>query len=365
MPSSDHGPKDGAEDDHGILDFVADLTEGRYSRVEEDLGDGFVRLESKEAERRQARHDIRQIEIAVIEMLRNSRDAGATTIMVATSKDSAGLRVVTILDDGKGVPANLSKLIFNPRVTSKLDSMVMDEYGVHGRGMALYSIAQATVSAEVVWSQMAVGTVLKVISDSYQLSERKDQSSPPELVRRSGEWQVLRGPKNIIRTVVEFALRHKELKIYLGSPVEIAATCIQLASADGQAESPWSALRHDSDVATIGARLNETLGLEVSIRSIHRIISGEASSVTPMPEHLNVEQPPVKSEKYAVPSTYSQPISVNLSKQDVEEISSGVGAVVGPVADRYFANVGKNIKVRFNKESGKLLIEVQLDQVEQ
>ncbi len=365
MPSSDHGPKDGAEEDHGILDFVADLTEGRYSRVEEDLGDGFVRLESREAERRQARHDIRQIENAVIEMLRNSRDAGATTIMVATSKDSNGLRTVTILDDGKGVPANLSKLIFNPRVTSKLDSMVMDEYGVHGRGMALYSIAQATVSAEIVWSQMAVGTVLKVQSDSYQLSERKDQSSPPDLVRRSGEWQVLRGPKNIIRTVVEFALRHRELKIYLGSPVEIAATCFQLAATDGQAESPWSILRHDRDVATIGARLHENLGLDVSIRSIHRIISGEAFSVTPMPDQLEEGRPSIKNEKPKVPSTPMQPINVNLSREDVDDISSGVGAVVRPVADRYFANVGQNIKVRFDRESGKLLIEVQLDQVEQ
>ena len=202
-------------------------------------------------------------------------------------------------------------------------------------------------------------------SDSHQLSERKDQSSPPDLVRRSGEWQVLRGPKNIIRTVVEFALRHQELKISLGSPVEIAATCFQLAATDGQAESPWSTLRHDRDAATIGARLHGTLGLDVSTRSIHRIISGEASFMIPVPDQLEEGRPSIKNERPKVPSTPLQPMSVNLSQQDIDDISSGVGAVVRPVADRYFANVGQDVKVRFDRESGKLLIEVQLDQVEQ
>ena len=46
-----------------------------------------MRLRVAEAERRQAKHDIRCIEDVVIEMLRNARDAGARHIYVASSRE--------------------------------------------------------------------------------------------------------------------------------------------------------------------------------------------------------------------------------------------------------------------------------------
>lgn len=58
-----------------LTDFIEDVTGDSHLRVEDDLGDGFVRLRVSEAERRQARHDIRSSEDIVIEMLRNARDA--------------------------------------------------------------------------------------------------------------------------------------------------------------------------------------------------------------------------------------------------------------------------------------------------
>ena len=52
-----------------------------------------------------------------------------------------------MIDDGDGHPRRaMHERVFEPRVTSKLDTMHMDKWGVHGRGMALYSIA---VNAEV------------------------------------------------------------------------------------------------------------------------------------------------------------------------------------------------------------------------
>ena len=58
---------------------------GTRLRVEDDLGDGFVRLRVSEAERRQAKQDIRCVEDAVIEMLHNAR-AHARTIIMGTSR---------------------------------------------------------------------------------------------------------------------------------------------------------------------------------------------------------------------------------------------------------------------------------------
>ena len=46
----------------------------------------------------------------------------------------------------------MQERIFDARVTSKLESMKMDRWGVHGRGMALFSIKQNTDEARVVTS---------------------------------------------------------------------------------------------------------------------------------------------------------------------------------------------------------------------
>ena len=69
--------------DQSLTSFIEEVCGDSHLRVEDDLGDGFVRLRIAEAERRQARHDIRSTEDIVIEMLRNARDAGARSIFVS------------------------------------------------------------------------------------------------------------------------------------------------------------------------------------------------------------------------------------------------------------------------------------------
>ena len=115
-----------------LSDFIDDVCGESRLRVEDDLGDGFVRLRSSEAERRQAAQDIRSSEDVVIELLRNARDAGASRIFLATQK-TGNERLLTVLDDGQGIPAAQHERIFEPRVTSKLDSAHMDKWGMHGR----------------------------------------------------------------------------------------------------------------------------------------------------------------------------------------------------------------------------------------
>lgn len=58
--------------DEALEAFIENVCGDSHLRVEADLGDGFVRLRSAEAERRQAAHDIRSTEDIVIEMLRNA-----------------------------------------------------------------------------------------------------------------------------------------------------------------------------------------------------------------------------------------------------------------------------------------------------
>ena len=134
--------------DQSLTSFIEEVCGDSHLRVEDDLGDGFVRLRIAEAERRQARHDIRSTEDIVIEMLRNARDAGARSIFVSLSREGSARRICMI-DDGAGIPESMQDAIFEPRVTSKLDTVHMDKWGVHGRGMALFSIAENAEIARV------------------------------------------------------------------------------------------------------------------------------------------------------------------------------------------------------------------------
>ena len=214
--------------DDSLIDFVSSVSGDEYLKVEETLGDGYVRLRTAEAERRQAKHDIRHVEDIVIEMLRNARDAGATKIFLATGRGESH-RSLTFIDNGCGIPEGMKQRIFDARVTSKLETMVMDAWGVHGRGMALYSIKENTSRAFVVDSDIDKGSAFYVDVDLDTLSERTDQSTYPQLIREDdGTKRIARGPHNIIRTVLEFSLDDRDIDVYLGSASEICATMIHI-----------------------------------------------------------------------------------------------------------------------------------------
>ncbi len=166
-------------DSNDLIAFIASMSGEGNLRVEENLGDGYVKLRVSEAERRQAKHDIQSVEDIVIEMLRNARDAGADRVYIATSKEE-GVRTLLFLDNGSGVPVGMRERIFDARVTSKLETMKMDKWGVHGRGMALFSIKQNARSAEVLTSGPGLGSVFRVVVDCTSLKERVDQSTWPQ-----------------------------------------------------------------------------------------------------------------------------------------------------------------------------------------
>lgn len=267
--------------ENDLLSFVSSFEGGDGLRVEERLGGGYVRLRVSEAERRQAKHDIRCVEDAVIELLRNARDAGARHVFVATSREG-NLRSVYVIDDGSGIPPQMHRRVFDARVTSKLDSMRMDKWGVHGRGMALYSIAQNAVDARVVASDVGLGTSLMATFDVSSIVERADQSTWPTVEKTKKGYEV-RGPRNILRACAEFALEAEGIcNVYVGSASEaIAAMRVRMERPNivlGEdfvkqltrlplAQQPTVA-RDAKELAFVAA----SLGLDMSERTAHRIV---------------------------------------------------------------------------------------------
>ena len=281
-----------SEGEGNLESFVEQVCGEDHLRVEDDLGDGFVRLRSSEAERRQAVDDIRSTEDIVLELFRNSRDAHAANIYLAATREGS-IRRLVMVDDGEGVPPRMHERIFEPRVTSKLDTAHMDKWGIHGRGMALYSVSVNAKRACVMASDTGKGSSFFVETDLDELGEKADQSSFPSFELSDGGTVTLRGPRNILRTACEFAIESRDsCSVYLGSATDVAATLY--AQGLSSLTSTTRAFCRDSSELPVAQRLSVAadpamlaeeaakLGLDISERSARRIMDGEISPLKPL-----------------------------------------------------------------------------------
>lgn len=347
-------------DGNDLISFIASMSGEGNLRVEENLGDGFVRLRVSEAERRQAKHDIQHVEDIVVEMLRNARDAGARNIYLATSKEE-GVRTLLFLDDGSGVPEDMRDRIFDARVTSKLESMRMDKWGVHGRGMALFSIRQNTQTAEVVTSAQGGGSSFRVIVDTASLGERDDQSTWPTASKdEDGILSCVKGPHNINRAVCEFACEELHgCDVYLGTPTEIAATLYSHAASrvdttrllflDSEQSLPVvDRLTCAADAGDF-IRIASDMGIEISERTAHRILGGSITPLKSIASRLLREKEPAMGEPAQIDLARDRR-GLKISKEDIATFSRTMERDFADLASRYFLTLSREPKVRVTKD---------------
>ena len=340
-----------------LTDFVASVAPKGTLRVEENLGGGFVRLRVAEAERRQAKHDIRCVEDIVVEMLRNSRDAGASMVFVATTREG-DQRTLVVLDDGCGIPEDMRERVFEARVTSKLESMHMDRWGVHGRGMALFSVIENAEDARVMDSVEGGGTSIRVLTDATKLSEKADQSTWPSMgTDDDGLQAIARGPHNIIRTCCEFALEERgRVEVFLGSPAEVAATIrarvrprvnqSDLLFVDDLAELPvLERLFAAGDAPELLAQ-SAALGLDMSERTAHRILAGQVKpqrSVLSRLSHRPDDNAPQEVD------LLRDRRGLRISDEDLEDFSREAERAFDVLAQRYYLTLSSEPRVRFTR----------------
>ncbi|MRS12405.1 MAG: ATP-binding protein [Actinobacteria bacterium] len=351
-----------------LIDFVTSVSGDGYLKVEETLGDGYVRLRVPEAERRQAKHDIRSFEDVVIELLRNARDAHAQRIFVATTREG-NTRMLTMLDDGIGIPTALQSTIFEPRVTSKLETMVMDRWGVHGRGMALYSVRENTTSARVAASAPHKGASVAVEADTGSLPERADQSTWPTVEPdETGAPRVTRGPHNIVRRLVEFACEHPELEVYAGTPTEVLATLHALGRRHLDVADlmfcenldrlvVWQRPAACGDAVELGD-VSASIGLPVSERTAHRILAGEIAPLEPILAQLTTQDEP---EDKAAPDIYRDRRSLHIHHGDLAAFRTELARAFDMLAERYYLNLKSEPRVTVGRDSITVRFPVEKD----
>ena len=219
-----------------------------------DLGNGFARLLGVEGLRRSP-VKLRSVEDALFELLRNSRDANAKNIYVASSLKSRRYRALTVIDDGQGIPETHKHLVFEPGVTTRhLDPGQNEDDLLHGAGLSLYHIRNAALYAQVLSASSP--TAVKVVFDTLSFPERSLQSgSRPSKT-------------NLLATLARFAdqaASPEAPRLYHAPPARILARLLK-----------DRIIHHESNQGTgLFRKTARELGLEVSLRTVQRVISGE------------------------------------------------------------------------------------------
>lgn len=356
----------GADD---VLDFVSSITDSARFRIEENLPHGFVRLKIAEAERRQAIHDIQTVEDMVTELVRNSRDAGARDILVGFQKERGRYRRLVVSDDGRGIPEEMHELVFEPRVTSKSRDFELDRYGVHGRGMALFSISSRAEEARVISSDTDRGAVIAVSADTEKVPEHSDQAAIPRVEIADGKVEIGAGPHNVRRVLAEISIDSPEIDIYIGSFAEVLATMRELELAGRfQDRSPlFSELARIEDARALAERAGEDFGLPISERNAYRILNREVASLKPVSQQVEIreEGEPEHGEEARGPHAltvahrHRNPL-MGLNPEDIEEIGNGVRDVVEGVLEKYYLGIRGKPKLR--KGRGKISISFHVEE---
>ena len=223
-----------------------------------DLGAGFARLTGVEGARRGPSR-ITHVEDALLELARNARDAGAANIYVASTLKNRRFRTLTVIDDGHGIPNSYRDLILQPGVTTRHLNPVTEpgDPVVHGAGISLYQIKDHSLQTRVLSTSSP--TSIQATFDTNILPERTLQSTT-------------RPSKSNLRATLErftttTNAQSPRLHSYYGPPARILATLLYNRIIQQQRSS--SDLRE----AAFG------LGLEVSVRSVQRILRGEVRPV--------------------------------------------------------------------------------------
>lgn len=371
-----------------IKRFLSELKIKDSLNIEEDLGNGYVRLKISEAERRQALQDINCVEDVIVELLRNSRDAGSKNIFIGTKKIEDKRRKIYFIDDGNGIPPNLQKLIFQSRVTSKIENGIKDPYGFHGRGMALFSIKLNVDDIRIVFSDRSKGASFYIGIDLLKIPEKKDQSVEPQIIKMDGDLSIIGGVNNIIKTIIEFQLQNKDINFFYGSPTQILATMREVLRKDKKYDSypkfdRWEKLKNfigknnvkitEIPVLTDNYNLMDMISknifnMDISQRGIQRIIYNEIKALEPLKidsdsnlsekiNNLSEDEVGSKPNKKLILYDESR-LASRFKDEEIRCIIKTLEDKIKELGEKYFITTGKNIEYKKANNIIKILIEL-------
>lgn len=232
-----------------------------------DLGAGFARLSGAEGLRRIPGR-LRFVEDALFELLRNSRDAGARNVYVASSLGARRYRHLVVIDDGRGIPETHKHLVFEPGVTTRHLNPIPEAptqelpqtHAPHGAGLSLYHVKNVALSAEVLSASSP--TAIKVVFDTRSLPENRLQSNA-----RPSKTNL---PATLTRFLAESG--PNQPRLYHTSPSRILSRLLKNRIIQTSQENQGSQ-GSDGEAPVVRAAA-VLLGLEMSLRTVQRVLAG-------------------------------------------------------------------------------------------
>jgi hypothetical protein len=176
-----------------------------------------------------------------------------------------------------------------------------------------------------------------------------------------------RGPHNIIRRVVEFAFEHPDVAVFLGTPTEILATLVSLAKAespatalafceDASALPVWQRAAAASDASDLVGQAS-ALGLQVSERTAHRILSGSLAPLERVTDEATVEEPETETPV----DIYRDRRSVRIHSDDLDDFKRGLLDAFDTLSERYYLNVKGEPRVTVSKDEIRVRFQIDKD----
>lgn len=375
-----------------LNEFLEQLNIKDTLSVEEDLGNGYVRLKISEAERRQALQDINCVEDIFVELLRNSRDAGSKNIFIGTKKIEDKTRIIHSIDDGKGIPDTLKDLIFEARVTSKLENGMKDTYGFHGRGMALFSIKLNAREIKLTFSGESRGASFFLDIDLDDVPEKKDQSIIPQIIKMDEDINIIGGVNNIIKTIIEFQIQNRDMNFYYGTPTQVLATMREKFKKEKSrgvypAFKKWEKLidfisQNKIKITEIpaltdsynlmGEIAEKIFNMNISRRGIQRIVYDEVKPLDPLKldllNHTIIDESSSEDEINGLKKSSKKNLRLRLfdeeklanrfKDEEIKGIIKPLGEKFSELGKKYFLSVNKNIEFKRSNNTIKVIIEL-------